>query len=411
MLAEQLLRILSGVCVGIYIARYLGPEQFGVLSYLLAISAFILGVARLGMDAILVRELVNNPDRKDELLGTAFWMMIAAALICYVLAALGIWLTNEVDSIKQYSYIVSASAFFTSFLAIDYYFQSEIKAKYSAICKTITLLIMSLLKLGLVFGSAKILWFVLAALLDHVLLAAILLIACFKTKNLAFLQKFSFNEAAAMLKSAWPMVLTTIAVLIYMRIDQIMIRNMLGLHEVGIYSAAVKIYESWIILPYIITISLLPVIVRLKQSEPSVYHQRLTQLFRLVIWMSVAAAIVVCFISEPLMVFAFGEPYRSSATVINIIMWTAVFASIGSVSARYFNVERMEKKIALRTALAAVINVGLNLLLIPRYGVNGAAFATLACTIFANYVMDWFDRDLRILLSIKHRALFSHPFK
>jgi O-antigen/teichoic acid export membrane protein len=127
--------------------------------------------------------------------------------------------------------------------------------------------------------------------------------------------------------------------------------------------------------------------------------------------MSALAAIVVSVISEPLMVIAFGEAYRESASVVSIVMWTAVFASMGSISARYFNVERMEKKIALRTALAAFMNVGLNLVLIPRYGINGAAIATLLCTIFANYLMDWFDKDLRDLLAIKHRALFGHPFK
>ena len=411
MLAEQFLRILSGVFVGIYVARYLGPEQFGMLSYVLAISAFILSTARLGMDSVLIRELINAPEKNKELMGTAFWLMMLAALACYIVAALGISLMDEVSSIKIYAYIVSASAFFTSFLVIDYYFQSQIKAKYSAICKTLTLLSLSLIKLGLIFTGAELLWFVITSLIEHVVLAALLLFAITKARDISFLKHFNLDDAKSMLKSAWPMVLSAVAVLIYMRIDQVMIRNMLGLHEVGIYSAAVKIYESWIVLPYIITISLLPVIVRLKQSDEISYQHRLTQLFRLVIWMSVVAAVVVSLISEPLMVIAFGEEYRASAAVVNIVMWTAVFASIGSVSARYFNVEKMEKKIAVRTALAAVINVALNLALIPNYGINGAAIATLACTFFANYVMDWFDKDLRLLLKIKHRALFGHPFK
>lgn len=411
MLAEQLLRILSGVFVGIYVARYLGPEQFGILSYVLAISAFILSVARLGMDAVLVRELVNNPERNNQLMGTAFWLVLLAALACYLVAALGISLMDEVTSIKAYAYIVSASAFFTSFLVVDYFFQSQIKAKYSAICKTLTLLLVSMLKLGLIFAGAELFWFVMASLLDHVLLAAFLVFAVVKTRDLSFFKKFSLDAAKSMLKSAWPMVLSSVAVLIYMRIDQVMIRNMLSLHEVGIYSAAVKIYESWIVLPYIISISFLPAIVRLKQSDEISYQHRLTQLFRLVIWMSVAAAIVVSLISEPLMVLAFGEEYRASAAVVDIVMWTAVFASIGSVSARYFNVEKMEKKIALRTVLAAVVNVALNLALIPIYGIKGAAIATLACTFFANYVVDWFDKDLRLLLKIKHRGLFGHPLK
>ena len=406
MLAEQLLRIVAGVFVGIYIARYLGPEQFGVLSYVLALSTFVLTLARLGMDAVLVRELVDEHENQNNLIGTAFWLMVAAAITCYLVVGAGVWSIEEDTHIKTYAWIVSSSSFFTSFLVIDYLYQAQLKVKYSAICKTVTLFIMSLIKLGLIFSNAELLWFVIASVMDHALLAVFLLLALYKTHNISCLRFFHWGDARSMLRSAWPMVLTAVAALIFVRIDQVMIRNMLGLRDVGIYSAAVKIYESWIILPYVITISLLPAIVRLKRGDERSYQRRLTQLFRLLIWGSVAAAIFVFLISEPLIVIAFGEAYRESASVVNIVMWTAVFASIGSVSARYFNVERMEKKIALRTALAALLNVGLNFVLIPMYGVKGAAMATLACTFFAYYLMDWFDRDLRDLLRIKHDALF-----
>lgn len=410
-MAEQVLRIFTGFFVGIYIARYLGPEQFGVLSYVLALAAFILAIARLGMDAVLVRELVDMHDKQKQIMGTAFWLMVSAALACYVVVGLGIWYIDEDTHIKIYALIVSVSALFTSFLVVDYFFQSQLMAWYSAICKAFTLLLMSVVKLGLIFAGAELFWFVLATLMDHVVLALLLLFALHKTHCVSFLKHFNWVDARSMLKSAWPMVLTAVAALIYMRIDQVMIRNMLSLYDVGIYSAAVKIYESWIVLPYVITISLLPAIVRLKQGDQESYQRRLTQLFRLLVWMSVAAAVVVFVVSEPLMVIAFGEAYRASASVVNIVMWTAVFASVGSVSARYFNVERMERKIALRTVLAALLNVGLNFVLIPIYGIKGAAMATLACTFFANYLMDWFDKDLRALLKIKHRALFGYTFK
>lgn len=411
MLAEQTLRIISGVLVGIYVARYLGPEQFGVLSYALAISAFVLAITRLGMDAILVRELVGKSSDQVELLGTAYWLMSLAAVACYGIAGVSVYYLEGSADVRLYVLIVTASAFFTSFLVVDYYFQSELKAKYSAICKFCALLFMSVFKLGLIFVEAEFLWFVVAALLDNVFVALLFLSMFARLRGFHFLGSFSWSVAGALLKSAWPMVLTAVAALIYMRIDQVMIRNMLGLHEVGIYSAAAKIYESWIVLPYIISVSLLPAIVKLKQGSVADYQRRLTQLFRLVIWMSVLVAIVVSIVSEPLMVIAFGEAYRESASVVSIVMWTSIFASMGAISARYFNVERMEKKIALRTAVAALMNVGLNFVLIPRYGINGAAVATLLCVFFSNYLMDWFDKDLRDLLAIKHRALFGHPFK
>lgn len=410
MMAEQFLRIVSGVFVGIYIARYLGPERFGILSYILAISTFITAISRLGMDAILVRELVSAPEKKQSLMGTAFWMMIVAALVSFIVVEAVIWNASETFEIKIYTSIIAASVFFTSFLVVDFYFQSQVKAKYSAICKSLALFLVSVLKLFLIFIQADLIWFVVAFLLDSVVLAIIFFIAAIKSKEIIFFSVFCWAEAKQMLKSAWPMVMGAVAIQLYMRIDQVMIRNMLGLQEVGVYSAAVRIYEAWAIVIALVTVSLLPAIIKLKQGSLVEYHKRLRQLFRLVIWLSVLSAAVVTMLSDYLMLFAFGVEYKDSAPVLDIIMWTSVFAAMGSVSARYFNAEKMERKFALRTALAVVINIGLNFVLIPIYGIKGAAIATLVCTFFANYLMDWFDRDLKVLLKIKHGAMFGHPF-
>lgn len=411
MMAEQVLRIMSGVFVGIYIARYLGPEEFGVLSYVLAISTFMIAISRLGMDAILIRELVSSPEKKQILMGTAFWMMFVAALVCYFIVGAVIWSVGELVTVKIYASIISFSTIFTSALVVDFYFQSEVRASASAICKSITLFIMSFAKLYLIYIQADLVWFVCAFLMDHVVLAVMFFMAAYQQGRFGFIKFFCWKDAKHMLESAWPLVLGAVSIQIYMRVDQIMIRNMLGLHEVGIYSAAVRIYEAWAIVTAILTVSLLPAIVRLKQGDEENYHKRLTQLFRLVIWMSVIAAVFVSITSEYLMVLAFGQEYRSSAPVVDIIMWTAVFAAMGSVSARYFNVERMERKFAVRTALAAVLNVGLNFVLIPLYGIKGAALSTLICTFFANYLMDWFDKDLITLLDIKHRAMFGQSIR
>lgn len=407
MMAEQLLRILSGVFVGIYIARYLGPEDFGVLSYVLAISTFIIAISRLGMDAILVRELVSHPEKKQALMGTAFWMMFITAIVCSSIVAAVVWSIGELPAVKLYASIISMSAIFASALVVDYCFQSEVRANVSAICKSITLFLMSFVKLYLIYIQADLVWFVYAFLMDNAVLAAMFLLAAAQQGRVGFIKCFCWEDAKSMLVSAWPLVLGAVSIQIYMRIDQIMIRNILGLNDVGLYSAAVRIYEAWAIVITILTVSLLPAIVKLKQGSEKNYHKRMTQLFRFVIWVSVGAALFVLIVSEHLMVFAFGGEYRASAPVVDIIMWTAVFAAMGSVSARYFNVERMERKFAVRTALAAVLNVGLNFMLIPLYGIKGAALSTLFCTFFANYLMDWFDKDLITLLNIKHRAIFG----
>lgn len=411
MLAEQCLRIIAGVFVGIYIARYLGPEKYGVLSYSLAISAFALAISKLGMDAVLVRELSVKHAKTDLLIGTSFWLMLMAAIVCYLIMLVGVWLLNESSDIKLYILLMSSSVFFSVFLVGDYYFQANVEAKFSAMCKVFTLLIMSIAKLVLVFLGADIFYFVLFALFDHVLLAFFLFFFICKIHGIRIFKFFNKGVAKVMLRSSLPMVLTAVASLIYMRIDQVMIRSMLGMHEVGIYSAAVRVYEAWIVFPYIVTVSLIPAIVRLKEGDKKNYHLRLEQLFKLVIWMSVAVAVIVTLLGEQVMVFAFGDSYASSGPVLSIVMWTAVLASIGSVSARFFNVERMERKIASRTILAAVMNVLLNYIMIPAYGIEGAAISTLVCMLVANYLLDWFDKDLTELLAIKHRAILGRLCK
>lgn len=406
MLGEQFLRILSGVFVGIYIARYLGPNAYGVLSYLIAISTLLISISRLGMDAIVVREIVRQEKRADVLMGTAFWMMFGAGVICSGLAVVYFFFGNEDEVVKVYASILSTSCLFTSMFVVDYYFQAKVKAKYSAILKSTALFFMSIVKLWLIYIGADLRWFVYAFLADFVILSLLFVIGVFYVQGLGFILKFSWIDGKEMLKSAWPLVLGSVAIQVYMRIDQVMIRQMLGLRDVGIYSAAVRIYEAWVVVMVVISISLLPIIIKIKSSSTEEYHKRLSQLFAVVIWGSVIAASIVTVFSAELMVLAFGESYRESSEVLNLIMWTGVFASMGTVTARYLNVERMERKFAVRTIFAAIVNVILNWLLIPLYGLKGAAISTLVCTFFANYVMDWFDPELKTLLKIKHKAMF-----
>lgn len=408
MLAEQILRIVSGIFVGIYIARHLGPEQFGILSYVLAISAIAMAISRLGMDAVLVRELVSNPQKKEEYLGTAFWLMSGAGVVCYLIIGLTIWASSETDEIKKYALIVATSTAFTSFLSIDYHFQAQLKAKISTICKVLALAAVSIIKITLIYIDASLIWFVIASVLDHILLAIFLIIAMCQSHDLRFIKKYNKDSVLPMLKSAWPIVLSAIAGMILVRIDQVMIRYILDLHQVGIYAAAVKVFEAWIILPYILTVSLLPAIVRLRQGDIDNYHAKMVLFFRLIIWLSLGAAIAATLFSESLMVIAFGESYRESSSVVTIVMWATVFVAMGSLSARYFNVEHMEKKLLVRSIVAAILNIGMNFILIPLYGIEGAAISTLACFFVINYAMDWLDKDLKTLLNIKHQAIF--PF-
>jgi len=405
MLAEYALRIISGVVVGIYIARYLGPEQFGLISYVTAVVSVFMALSRLGMDSILVRDLGRSPEKRQEIMSTAFALMLLASVVCLtVLCALILILESEFQ-VKVYTLVVSSGILFQSFMVIDYNFQAQVQAKYSSIAKSAALIFSAVSKFLLVVIDADLVAFAFFYALDHMVVALFLISLHFYRKQISFLFGFDKSLVMPLLQSAWPMVLSAMAVVLYMRVDQVMIKNMLSSQDLGIYVAAVKIYEGWLALPYIISVSLLPAIVKLRARSADVYVKRLTMVFSLLFWLSAASALLVSFFGEKVIYYIYGSEYAAGNNVLAIVMWATTFAAIGSVTARYLTVENMEKKIAFRTIAGLIINVVLNLIMIPAYGIEGAAAATLITLFVVNYALNYFDKDLKQLVSICNSAI------
>ncbi|HEV8327373.1 MAG TPA: flippase [Nitrospiraceae bacterium] len=403
---EQVLRIVAGLFVGIYVARYLGPEQFGVYSYAAAFVGLFGAIARLGLDGIVVRDLVNHPGERDVYLGTAFWLKLIGALLTLGLLATAVQFTGNDATTNLYIFIIGSGLIFQSFDVVDSYFQSKVLSKYVSIAKLIQLALSSVLKLYFIFIQADLFWFVLVSLVDQISRALSLAFAYWRQKIGSFWGHFDLGTAKAMFRNCWPLILSGIAVTIYMRIDQIMIKEMLGQREVGLYSAAVKLSEAWYFVPVIITSSFFPAIVNAKKISQELYHQRLQRLCTLMVWLAIAVALPMTFLADSVASLLYGHHYREAGSVLAIHIWGAVFVFLGVSSGVFFTVENYLKKSFYRTALGAVSNVLFNLVLIPRYGINGAAMATVLSQFIANFLYDLFDSSIRNLVIIKTRALF-----
>ena len=406
MFSEQVLRIVAGLLVGIYVARYLGPEQFGVYSYAAAFVVLFGAIARMGLDGIVVRDLVNHSEERDVYLGTAFWLKLIGALLTLGLLAIAVKFIGNDATTNLYIFIIASGLVFQSFEVVDSYFQSKALSKYVSIAKLIQLALSSVLKLYFVFIQADLFWFVLVSLVDQISLALSLAFAYWRQKIGSFFGCFDLGTAKAMFRNCWPLILSGIAITIYIRIDQIMIKEMLGEREVGLYSAAVKLSEAWYFVPVIITSSLFPAIVNAKKISQELYHQRLQWLCTLMAWLAIAVALPMTFLADPVVSLLYGQHYREAGSVLMIHIWGAVFVFLGVSSGVFFTVENYTKKSFYRTALGAVSNVLFNLALIPRYGINGAAMATVLSQFIANFLYDLFDSSIRNLLIIKARALF-----
>ncbi|MFK8397002.1 flippase [Pseudomonas sp. BGr12] len=405
-LLDQVLRLLAGILVGIYTARYLGPNDFGIYNYCLSIATICITLSRLGMDSILVRELVSTPNQKDSLLSTAYILVLCSGTLICALSATALYLLEDSKELKIFILTISLTPILSSLSIIDFYNQSQLKTRTSTICKTLTLLISSAIKLALIHWKTPTHFFILSILFDQALLSAFLLILFRNSSSLRLLSCFSKETANRLLRSSLPMVLASIAALLYTRIDQFMIRGLMGLDALGVYSSAAKLYEAWVVFPFALSISLIPAITRLKTGDPEKYTKRLTQLFRVVTWGSICISAISILFADSIIKLAFGNEYSNAAMPFKFLMAASVFTAIGSVTARYLSIEHMEKKIVIRSGIGALLKVMLNLVLIPSFGLSGAAASTLVCALTVNILLDWTDRDLMRLRKIKKNIIW-----
>lgn len=409
MFLEQILRMIAGLFVGIWVARYLGPSQFGIFSYALAFTAIFSGIAKLGLDGIVIRELVKYPEKKDIYLGTAFWLKVIGGIITFGVMIIATKLTSNDLITNVYILIIASGIIFQSFEVIDFYFQSKVLSKFVSICKMIQLLLSSILKIYLVLSGAGLLWFVLVSLFDQISLAISLWLAYRSQKIGSFFRSFDLITGVGLLKDSWPLILSSLMVMIYMRVDQVMIKEMLGEREVGLYSAALKLSEVWYFVPMIITSSLFPAILSAKKQSQDLYYMRLQQLYDMLTLMSISIAVSMTFLSDWIVSLLYGAQFDRAGSVLMIHIWSGVFVFLGVARSCWVLSENLQMYSFIYLLVGLVVNIICNFMFIPIYGINGAALATLLAQCFGTLVAPFFLKKMRIsfYMMINSLNLFS----
>ncbi|MDF3079067.1 MAG: Polysaccharide biosynthesis protein [Sphingobacteriaceae bacterium] len=398
--------------VGFIIARYLGPGSFGDLSFAESFTFIFAAVSTLGLDSFIVREILNEPEHRDEILGTAFWMRAAVSLLIVPLPILIYSLyhnasTTPGTSLTLIIALLSAVSLFRSFNVIDSYFQSQIYSKPVVQVQNICLLISSIVKIGLIYYQMPVLYFAMALLFDSIILAIGLSIIYHK-KNLHF-SNWTFNwlRAKSLLNQSWPLIITAVMISIYMKIDAVMLKQ-LGSEEVGIYSAAAKISESWYFIPVAIVTSVFPAIIQARRDDLFRYQKRLQNLYDLLVGISLPVAFFVSFFANDIIHLFYGHKFEGAGPMLTIHIWSGIFVFLGSASSQYLLAEGFTYIAFIRTSVGALINVALNIWLIPLYGGVGASIATLIAYIFATFSLLFIGRTRKQgILMLKSLFLIS----
>ena len=377
LLAERIVRLSINLLINIYIIRYLGPDEFGLLSYAISFAALFATLSTLGLDSLIIRELVKEPEKRDTYLGSVFTMKIFGSFSSYILIAVTTLLTNESPDTILLIFLIAASTIFQSFNVIDFYFQSKVLAKYPVIVQFTTAILTAGIKLLLIQLNAELWLFALVITLES-LFWTVGFILIYKKQGLKILNwKYSKEASLQLLKDAWPLILSGVVIAVYMRIDQVMIKKMLSDLEVGYYAAAVRISEAWYFIPMAITTSLFPAIVNAKKISETLYLNRLQKLYDLLAWMSIGIAIPVTIFSEEIVKIVLGTEYILAADVLTVHIWAGIAVFLGVGSSQYLITENLTKLSFYRTFIGMILNIVLNFILIPSYGIIGSAVATL----------------------------------
>ena len=162
-----------------------------------------------------------------------------------------------------------------------------------------------------------------------------------------------------------------------MKIDQIMLKEMLNTKAVGVYAASVKLCEAWYFIPTALMASLFPAVVEARKKSETIYEERVQKLYDLMVWGSVAVALPTTLLSDWIILILYGTDFQEAADVLRIYIWAGVFVSLGVASSKWLVAENLQRYSFYVTTLGAILNVGCNLWFIPIYGIKGAAFATL----------------------------------
>ena len=403
---DQIFRLGMGLLIGVWIARYLGPEQFGLLSFASAFVGIFGAAAGLGLHGIVVRDIVRDPASKEQTLGTAAALMFIAGILTYTLILGANFWVRSGDTLPTalIAILGSMMLFKVSEVAV-YWFESQVLSKYTVWVQSATFLLFVAVKVGLLLNNAPLIAFAWASVAEALVMALSMCVMLgLRGPRLRGLH-VSMARSKTLLKESWPLLLSGVAVTIYMKIDQVMLRQMVDNEAVGIYSVAVRISEIWYFIPMVVVASLFPAILEAKKRSEAQYYRLLQRLYDMMVLLAVAIALPMTFFSTPLVVLLFGVEYAASGPVLAIHIWAAVFVFLGVASSKWFLAENRQMLSFQRTLLGSVVNVVLNFLLLPDFGAIGAAVATVISYCVAAFLSDLIQIETRRIFWMKVDAL------
>lgn len=406
MLADRVVKLIVGLFIIAALARHLGPESFGVLYYAVAIVALFQAFGTLGLQNVAVHDIIQNPHQVGEIIGTTFWLQALGGFLAMGLAAAMVLILQGTDELLIAMVLVLATGqLFSCGQAFKYFFIAKMRNRGPVLVETSAFLLSSTIKIVLIFIDASLTAFAIAIALEYAFAGLGFFRLYYRNSIGEQSPRFSRIRAQTLLQQSWPLALAGLAVMTYMRIDQVMIGKILHKEDLGLYSVAVRLSELWYFIPMAVITTTYPLLLEIKIRSLSLYEYRLKQLYLALVGLSVLVALVITLFGAQFLMAFFGPSYVGAKTALAIHTWAGPFVVFGLISGRWMIAEGLNRYNLLRSLIGAGINIALNFLLIAPFGIAGAAFATLISYAISALFIDLLIPALRPSFRLKRESI------
>lgn len=391
----QIYQMLLSLVIGVISARYLGPSNYGTINYAASYISFFTIICALGLEGIVVKEMVDDREREGVVLGTSIVMRLIAGLLSMVTVCIIVAVVNPGDQVLLVvAFLQSLVLLFNAFHIIDTWYQSWLRSKVSSIIKCLAYTGMSIYRIWLLVTGKSVEWFAFATSLDA-LIIAVLFMLCYKKDGNHKLQ-FNVSKGKSLIFLSYSLIISYLMSAIYSQMDRLMIGKMINQTYVGYYAAAATICNMWLFIPQALANSARPLIMKLKGEDEDLYIKRIKQITGLTFWIGVVFAVIVTLMSDFIIDVLYGIDYVQAREPLLLLIWSTVFSSLSYARSIWMiceNKQRYTKQIVL---CGVVINLIMNFIGISLVGMNGAAFATLVTEIVCCLIAPLLFKETRV---------------
>ena len=393
----QIYQMVISLFIGVISARYLGPTNYGTINYAASYISFFTIFCALGLEGIVVKEMISKREQEGIILGSGIAMRLIAGVLSMIAVCVIVYFLNPNDSVLlTVTFLQSIILPFNAFHLIDMWYQSKLNSKVSTIIRCISYTLMSLYKIYLLITGKSVEWFAFSTSLDSLLIA--LMFMLMYRRNGTRKLKFDYNTSKELLLQSYHLIISTMMAVLYSQMDRVMIGKMMTQTDVGFYTAAATICNMWIFIPQAFANSARPVIMELKDKDSNMYIRRLKQLMGFIFWIGALFSIVFTVMADFIIHVIYGDAYTMSKGPLIILIWSTVFSSLSYPRSIWMICENKQNYTKYILIWGVILNLILNYYGIKYLGIIGAAIATLFTEIMTCIISPMFYKEMRIFI-------------